>query len=795
MILNYLKSILIVLLVFIAFLLVPQVQLVYGQTQGKRQAEGIDLILVIDESGSMGGHGKHPAANDPENKRNELLSIILPYMVESAYRGNIFRVSVVEFGSRKGSNAGWRPEVIERKYRIEKPTTGETQDDYLKRVGNYLAKLQGDRTRGDSDHGAALELALKESQEMKIQPVTPPMGQIGTDHREIVVFLITDGLPYVEGIPTEQLKTEIGETVKKFPQQDTILYAFGLNDSDNYWANGLGSFWDIIASATSDNKKNRGAAQLIGDHKRIVEQVLPILTRYTSPPGVEIIYGDTYDCPPYLKSIQFIVEFPRSYMNVSQILDIQQPGGSVLNTANARNQKVIADIDVPYPMGGIWRFIRKNPDVKLMVKKTYENVAFLAPGSPVPMRSSHTIKFKATGPGSKNTFVLLPQFPLQSRIIIKTPQNTKDILNAGIDPKDPGVFISFTAYPFQWTGEYQLEFEASGTSGSGSPLVVLSSTTQKVQVSNSTPVVLEMDAPKGEISSSWGNIQQEFTFAFYTAAGKKKVPIADILNTVNPVTTSAEVMDISSELLIKKVDFSLTPKGGDLADFVKIDLPFMEIFKIYGGKRNLKITVQLDQRLLNDSYYLVVPQTQSRLYEFNREITTGMLIYFIIIPIIFLLLGVLIWIIWKLLGRKCSNDIPILIYRQASELAEDDSYSRTIPVDKSKIFHKHGDIAFNVPDSSDLWKPELTIKRHCADEGVAVTVEYEKFGKTPADKKNMIISLLEKLRIKKSDPDEERTRKVYMQKHFANVPCKHPIPEFRDTGMIFELKIKGKENI
>jgi hypothetical protein len=772
--------------------------IVHGQPKPQRQAEGVDLILMIDESGSMGGYGAHPIPNDPHNKRNELLHVILPYIVESVYRGSVFRVSVVEFGARYGKSTRWRPTVTLSMYKIKKPVTGESRSDYLQRVSTELDHLRRDRTRGESDHGAALELVLKEIGQYKSKPVTPPIGQIGTTNREVVVFLITDGMPYVSGqdgkpIPPAQLKKEIQDKVKGLPASDTILFSFGINDADDYWDKGYGNFWDLIATATSDNKKNRGHAQKLNNDKELFVQILPLITRYTNPPGLEIIHGDTLDCPPYLKSLQFIVEYPRSHMKVSQCVEITQPDQTLLNTSNAKEMKLNAFIDVPNPIGGVWRFKRLDPDVKLMVKKNFEKLTFLSPASPIHMRSSHHIKFKApTGTGPNNTFQPLPKCPLQARVIIRTPQNTKDVLNADIPHTAPGEFVSKTPYQFQHPGEYKVEFEATVTSGAGTPLVVMSSDIEKIQVSDSTPLEMKLEEPTGNAHSSIAHVKQEFVFGFYTDNGQKNVPLKDALNTNDKIDAVAEVMDTASKLTIEKADFKLSPKNGNLAGTADLNLSWMELLKILSGKRMLKVTVKIDQRHIDPSYFLVVPQTQTRLYEFSRKLGEGILTYVLIALAILLLVFLAVWLIYLFSRHQCSDEVPELVFRQENSLDAQDGYEKKIVVDKPKIRFKRGDIAFIVPESTELWKPELTIKRNCIDQGVAVTIEYEKFGKTNGIRKNIFHAMLEKLKIRKANPDKELNRKATLQTRFPRTPYKHHMEEFRDTGMVFELRVQGK---
>ncbi|UCH94410.1 MAG: VWA domain-containing protein [Candidatus Aminicenantes bacterium] len=781
----------------IAFILLMVFLSVPGQAV--RQAEGIDLVLLIDESGSMGGYGEHPQPNDPNNKRNELLHIILPEIVESAYKGNVFRISVIEFGSRHGSAARWRPEVTLSMYKIEKSKTGESQSDYLQRISTELGFLRTDRTRGYSDHGKALDLAVEEINRLTNQTVPKPTGHVGVTDRLKVVFLITDGMPYVQdtrgmSVAPEGLKKEIKEMVQKFPHQKAVLFVFGLNDADRYWDDkGYGDFWDLNARTTMDNKQKKGYAQFIDNHVEMIKQILPVLSRYTNPPGVNIIHGDTFDCPPYLKSLEFIVEFPRSFMKVSQVLEITQPDGNLLDTTNAREDKVKASIDVPYPQGGVWRFNRKDKDVGLMVKVNYQTVKFLSPLSPVPLRSTHKIKFKAFGRGQNNAFVQEPGFPLTANVFIETPQDTRDQLNATMDSNDPGVFISNSGYTFNQAGQYKVEFEASTVSGSGNPLVVLKSNKENLQVTDSTPVELIMEEPMDKTTSCFGSINQGFNFGFYTTGDNKKIPLQDILDTTKKIEATIEIMDASSRVKIISTDINLEPINDTLTGTVEMKLPFTDILNIILGKRDMNVTVTLDNDFLKDKYCLTPPQTDSSLYEFQLKVGEWFWTYLLLLIILGLIVFLIILLV-ILLGRTmCSKDIPVLVYRQET-IIPDERFTQKIEVDKRIIKIKKGDKTFFIPDSSEAWKPKMKIKRNCTDKGVNVTLIYEKFGKGPGDRKGILQFLLEKLKIKPRDESKERFRKIDIQTSFPQRPAKHLIEELDEKEMIFELQVKGERS-
>ena len=120
----------------------------------------------------------------------------------------------------------------------------------------------------------------------------------------------------------------------------------------------------------------------------------------------------------------------------------------------------------------------------------------------------------------------------------------------------------------------------------------------------------------------------------------------------------------------------------------------------------------------------------------------------------------------------------------------DDQFTQKMEVIKRKMKIKKGDKTFFIPDSSEVWKPAIKIKRNCTDKGVNITVTYEKFGKERGYRRGFFRSLLEKLKIVTRDKNKERFRKVNIQTTYAKKPFKHRIEELADREMVFELRIK-----
>ncbi|MCP4146952.1 MAG: VWA domain-containing protein, partial [bacterium] len=265
----------------------------YAQATGSSslQADGIDIILLIDESGSMGGSNVHPGKNDPLNKRNEFLELILKDIVPAAEKGKSFRISIIEFGSRYGSGPQWKVSLTKSAYKIPALRPSESWGHYKDRVKTELSPFFKDRFRGNSDHGEAVRIAKQEIEKLIRTPCLPvPIGQTGVAKRQKIVLLITDGQPYVKTLAQVPLKREIERLVGTFPDE-VILLAFGLNNSDDYWfGKGYGAFWQNVTSTTVDLQKRKGDAYFITDHDRIYQEVRFVLKKYIDSPTI-VIYG------------------------------------------------------------------------------------------------------------------------------------------------------------------------------------------------------------------------------------------------------------------------------------------------------------------------------------------------------------------------------------------------------------------------------------------------------------------------------------------------------------------------
>lgn len=769
------KKVKFLLAVFVVLILNVGVRAQSSVTPPK-QADGVDFILLIDESGSMCGSRVHKGQNDPGNKRNEFISLILPDILNSSTKGRSYRVSVIEFGSRYGSSAQWQAQVTLSAYEIPKRRPAENDEAYRRRVEGDLSFLSKPRSRGDSDHGQAVELAQEEIEKLNRTLVPVPVGYSGVEGRLKVIFMLTDGKPYVQKqtgqvVSDVELKREIEQVIGNLKQGEAILYVFGLNADDDYWfGQGYEAFWRNVAGATSDNQGQKGDAQFITNHERIYAQIAKILHRYTDAPplsNLKIIEGKKYDCPPYLKSIEFKIEFSRNYMRLEDTLEIKDPNGKAVPYTYFQVHKTFALLKVEGPLRGTWTFDRKKK-IEIMVNEEPQTAEYVLPVSPIPFGSSEKVVFKIPGKTPGTPFVLLPAFPLEGQITAADPVKAEQVLNAEADTQTPGNFVSTVPYRFDRQGVYKFRFSGSVITGTGEKQEVIASALHEVTVINTKPVKVLLETPSS-LSSCFGTYRENVILSFYVQ--QQAIAVEEILKAKPGI--EAELTIRRSSIKIKPAQvIPLKYEDGRLVGEVAGGIQVRYYPELFFGKLRGKLTLKMDNRILKQDYFLEDPRTLSHLYEFEIPVEEPFWLYLLLILVLLAFMALIAYFLFfKGKAEALSRDIPLLVYRHGDKFNPDHTVQKVIEVFKRKMtFNKKVRTPFDIPGLSDQWTPELTITRMGVPLGVKIKVRYERFMTNKEDK--------------------NRFEEIVMETRDNNMPYQHRIMGLEEHDMMFELKIK-----
>lgn len=751
--------------------------MVNGQSQsahaGFFQAEGTDFILLIDESGSMCGSSVHSGRNDPDNKRNEFIKLILPDLLKSQDRGLRHRLTVIEFGSRHGASPQWQVLVSLSAFQFPVREMDEEDQRYIPRVLGCLKELTHDRNRGNTDHGAALKLALTEMQKFDQIQVPVPLGQTGVEERLKVVVLITDGKPFLPNMTEAEQLQEIREVVNHFPHENAILFVLGLNADSDYWFAGkFGDFWKNMALQTKDNKDHVGDALFIKDHKDIYVTIEPLLRQYIYNENSGGCCLDRYECPPYLKSVEFTIEYSTSYMRLQDALRIIDPNGDSVPYHYFETDKTFAKLKIEYPLQGIWKFeINKDIPCKIIWKEERGVARYVNPLPPFPVGSSNRIQFQVEGKKNDPIFLPLKQFPLDAYIYIKTPSNIEEVLNAEALDGIPGGFVSVHSYQFGEPGIYHIQFTGKTISASGEPKTVILSPLKKVTVKDSRPVSLHLNRPLS-FGSILGGVEEDAVISFQSQG--EDIPVQEILENRPSITGDIEFFAPKGKIA-ESFQIPFRYQSGDLIGHIGFNIHWQFLPEFLRGDVKGKLILNMDNKILKQKYFLKDPGTQSQLYEFIVPVSVSFLTYGFVLLAVFIP-GALIFYFafYKKRAESMSKDIPMLVYRHGNKFEPDQSVFKSLEIFKRKmIFNQKVRTPFDIPGIPDQWEPLLTVIRHRVPRGVKVTVVYEKY---KANKK-----------------DKQRFQEVHLETLDNKEPAQCKIVGLEMYEMIFELKIKEKD--
>lgn len=462
-------------LLYILFGVFPLGILLLGTPQAAAQPSsgeitGLDVVLLIDHSGSMWGSRVHPRANDPNQHRVAAAQMILQSLAEHVERPTDFvhRVSVIGFGSTASVA------LSNHEIRYDPSNPGQAM-----RETSILAenRIEG-RKMGDTNTLAAFELALGELETMAEDP--PRNG------RRRVVLLITDGRPYTEGRSLAAMREELRALNRDLSGAGAELWVIGLNDVSNYWNTGDGAFWEEL----SGPGQTRLAETASTDIAPIASD---ILADWLKAGPSTTVRGDTYTCPPYLGRLVFTVNFsePRA-----QIRIVNPEGRPVSVDSRPRPPGTFARYVIDDPMPGTYRFEKERSRSYTINAVTYApDIQRLQPARTVNLDTETRIVFQVRA-RAREPIEPRPDWPIDASVEITTP--------SGDQKKRSATYQGNGRFAANWTpttpGTHQVHLRGVVTMDDGTDVDVFSATgysyDEDVEVSRLRPVRLKLDVPQ-----------------------------------------------------------------------------------------------------------------------------------------------------------------------------------------------------------------------------------------------------------------------------------------------------------
>lgn len=456
-------------------------------------AAGVDLIFLLDQSGSMMGQGATRISNDPNGKRFDALRALEGRLAESAGAGMTNRISVIEFGGRHAKEPAHRPQVTLSRYEIPPLPPGGDPRTVQRRIHDGLTQVRP-AFRGDTDHAEALRLATLEAQYFRDHPpAVLPGGQAGA--RQQVVVLMTDGASYyAKDVPAATLKTEVEAQIHKLEQMSQVLtfLVFGFNDASDYWNQGWGDFWDHLT--TKDPQTQAGRAYRLLSDDQAVDKVVELVSGIIPPVTAVSPAGERYVAPAYLRALDFTINFKTPGVPLSAI-DIRDPDGHPISVTAGTGG--VASATAPYPQPGVWQF-PASPHYTVIPIPRYETATLVEPLGPVGKDSAVRIRYQLNGRGTGGLLQAQSGLPtVQFQLTLVSPSGQTQTI--AVQEDGAGHVSSQADVPLPESGTYTLDFKGTTLAVDGNPYTVYQSSQaggNTITVNATIPLVLRLEEPR-----------------------------------------------------------------------------------------------------------------------------------------------------------------------------------------------------------------------------------------------------------------------------------------------------------
>lgn len=674
------------------------------------EMSGLDVIILIDQSGSMYGAGLRGNGNDKYNHRIGQAKNIV-YRLAEHVEGTplIHRVSVIDFGS-KASVAF--PSQLRLSFDPSDPGAA------LREAKTMAERYLSPKNLGDTNTPEAMALGLQELDRMQA-------AEALTERRRVMLIL-TDGRPDLPNVKSlDVLRGEVTTEAGALKSKDVGLWVVGLNDAENYWNEGDGEFWEKVTGP--------GRARLAETSSTSISALVQeIVNEWLDVKGIAI--GKEYDCPPYLRRIIFNVNFslPRALVSITDPAgkNIPLSSGGTSSTPGTFARFIVDD-----PAPGLYR-INQDPTRSYtnFVEPFSPNIKRLSPSAKTSREAEARIVFQATNSRGE-PLEILPGWPINASIVITSPSGTVQEI--------PATFEGDGKFQGSWKpsdlGLHRVRLKGMVTLKSGAPFDVFGSDAHsyddRLEVDNSRPYFLQITVPNpasGLRVMPWGNSAKvELSLL---DSGKNRVANPESIVKDPATWLSLQVLDKSGVPLGAPVPLALNSSGSFESSVpVKLDWKSGEGWWT-SGKLNLRVIAQPERMAAEhflDSVYL--PQEIEDKRVGGDPLTVGAIDvsypWWLLLLAVLVLVSIPLALLWRLLPSglvwfadlRRRRTVELKIYDGNNDPNGD--YAKRLPATSRQSFNYDRKLTLQV-DGQDVLAKKFRVKRGVTPDVVTATLEY-----------------------------------------------------------------------
>lgn len=422
--------------------------------------DGFDIVLLVDQSGSMWGVKRvHPTPNDPNGHRffgPPYTAAFLGLDRQFHHPGATYRLGVVNFDDSAeltlpltplgtGNRAEWEKE-------LDRISASLSKQSWVAR--NPMRKS------GSTNIKAAFELAAR-----MLKAVRKP-------GRPQVIVLLTDGRPSVHNEDFRQHLTSL----EKFVSQSlpgVKIYVVGIRDDggDGYWED-TKDHWERIVKPGGWAELLAQDFQISQAFHRILSEQIPGLqggaSGSGSGSGPVLVQAGPYPMRPYLQ----LWQLSAFKATTNEGIELTRPDGSLVKKGDfgvtwTGQDSFIEQVQVANPEPGDWRIAKKgNFEIQFAQIQIPAQIKLIPLGKSVPLFSTLDIRYEVLDADGKP----LPEY--------KDPRYALDATCLVEGPGQESLSLSKTGtvYAAQFTpkvlGTYGLDFKATSKDSSGASFEV-----------------------------------------------------------------------------------------------------------------------------------------------------------------------------------------------------------------------------------------------------------------------------------------------------------------------------------
>lgn len=344
----------------------------------------LEIVIIVDQSGSMPGSEDHPTPNDPNGLRFFAPLRVVRWMGQDFVGANALRLpsrpvityhmALVDFGDTARVRLPWT---------TISPATEQDWQNQAQQIATAIAPFTGDL--GNTNMVAALQAASNLFQ----QRATP-----SNNCPRRAIFMLSDGMPYVKP-PDETQHFSVTEHMRQVQSLiqgelkqlgvDTFITAIDYEGA--YWTS-MERTWKRILPA--DDSQKQSYALKVNSEDEIGERFVKLLVELTNRTIEPVTIGPRC-VPPYLQEIvlTFYKRDPNEHLQVIDPIGPLDDTRTDIGVQYIGYNEPIESLRVLRPLPGKWQITTSAPRADVII----DEVSLPAAGRLVKPLGTETIQY------------------------------------------------------------------------------------------------------------------------------------------------------------------------------------------------------------------------------------------------------------------------------------------------------------------------------------------------------------------------------------------------------------------